>query len=599
MVNKIYLACAIIAIVVTTSKYSTTSGPCSCNIKLNHIHNDYVLVKPKNMCPIVLPNNHIETGNYITSSNSIMGVLCNDDLLTFEKPKIISKCKYFDDHTCSLYNSFKVFFNHVVSYIIVYLVHEHIVTALILMYAIFITITKNKLRVCHICNLPYILYHNCNTAYKLNGNKFFMLAALILHIFSYKVSSVQMHSVLKTGDGSLVTFDDHVGLIQQYDMDGSKLQFQLISTTLVYESSHLHDLYKIVDEPFIEKQCSVCEPKIEDCVKSLGGNADYAYSKLVDKWSCALVQLKVCFICSNNVVKIGSVFQLTKPKIVVDYLETIDGIKTNTLNLDKRNSQYFETMVVLVTEKDSYEGNICMKPDLSCYGKHIKRSSDTDVVIYKKVEIIDMPGQSYTLKTCGVLESDPKNYLRIVDGFLSETKFVKNINLGSITFNINKNLIPDKDICNSKANLIFRVDGCYSCHQGYKLIISHDCMDCCKNIVKINGVDEMITTYSKAEVTLRRYSDNKQITVDSEVFQLSEPEDYHESVIIGTHYHYPMKSLIPQDIEFSFPFIRRIITIVVLSFLTIIVIYSILNSCKLLQSYTPNEVLLRNKSKNL
>nr|WGG93566.1 glycoprotein precursor [Callicarpa mosaic-associated virus 2] len=460
---------------------NTKKDVCNCDFKLIKNQDNYVVSIPKDACNFDIPNSCETNGNYISCPKKSIAVKCGNDIQIFEKPTI-KKCRFIDEYSCNLYNNFNKLVNHLVSYIIFYITRNQVLFMAYLVYILLKRLFPRFVKICQICGLDYFYYHNCRSNYKFQIKNIYVVILIILHIFSYKVTSTLEHSVIKTDSGSMLTISDTPNLEQTFT-DGADNEYKIIilSTYIEYDIVKSKPIYSI-GEPVIEEAASTCDGDIENCKLESGRIADYRMSKPRDNFACTFTQLKICFICTNEKEEIGKVYSLKNPNLKVSYKFYLNGVLNNSLvDIDTKFKKLDDIHRIFVDNNDEcYIGDICDNPSRNCWGIHSEQ-------LTKDVRVVDLSGSNFDLVQCAIPEISYKSALRYIDGHIIENKAVINVNLGFISFVIKENLLPKVERCDGKLNNVnIHVKGCYDCESGFTIRIESDCKSCCKLTCKIN-----------------------------------------------------------------------------------------------------------------
>lgn len=556
---------------------------CSCDHYLARYNNDYILRKPIFQCR-VSTSNMVDNGEFYTTLKNNFVIYCNDEINVYEKPKIYADCKYVSKEVCSIYLRFKLISNLILSYIIIFLVKDQILLLLSVIHFFLLKIFKTLKKQCKYCKLEYFTFHNCLRDFQIDTKSAFMVFIIIIHLCIYKVNADLSHSTINTAHGSIVTIKDLPGLNNRFQYDRHELNIVLKSTHVVHSVTILHKVVKI-KEPVVEEHNSVCESNIEDCKLKSGYEPDYQYSKPRDNFSCLLKQLKVCFICTNKYDVVGQVVKVTKSDLKIDYTSYLNGeVNNNVVKVDIRNyMQVKRSVLFLGLNKEVYAGNICQHKDDSCWGKNtIDNNGKLD--LDKDIKITDRSGESFILNQCAKMEYSYDKVLEKIDAQYLEWSIVENINLGYISFAINKAVIPKSDDCLGKVNIDqIEANGCYGCPEGYNLKFKTSCKYCCNVTCEINNEPVNIIINSK-EFIYHGYSSTQNLEVScpsfDKIFKLDEYSldtkiHYSQEVVLDPERHLLDFNFGLSDIFMNFKVILiKIVVVILLSFSLYITSYA-------------------------
>jgi hypothetical protein len=423
----------------------------------------------------------------VYSSVNLIAYTCKDELYVFEKPRVYMGCRYLDTHTCSLVLSTFKFIKYSLSYLFFIIIRNYMVILASLLYTLATVVFNKYIKKCSLCSDLYLIRHVCQPRYTVNIKNLYTVMILILHVLAYKAEGGLAHSVINTDSGSLITVKDTPGLIQEFKYREHTISIIIRASYIKFKISKLHDVLSI-HEVTIEEQNVCCVPNIRDCKLHSGRAPDHVFEKTRDNFGCILHQAKVAFICKNEYITEGSVYKALHSELVITYDSLLDGRQNdNVVNLDMRNKGHESDHLVFITnDGEIYEGNICITPEYSCWGKNIMK--DGELIQLKNVKVHDEVGMSYTVMDCGVPDRTANEVLHKPTGSSTISNiYIKDHNCGHIYFNINETVLPLEDTCNGELDYTISVQGCYQCEQGFKVSINHKCSKCCTLDCNIDG----------------------------------------------------------------------------------------------------------------
>ncbi|QGX73504.1 putative glycoprotein [Emaravirus camelliae] len=539
------------------------------------------------------------------------------------KPKL-NLCHSFSTSICNVITIIKKFIKMILTVVI-----TRLLKPILLLFINLISKRFGK-KICKSCEKNYLFIHDeCYVkSHKSTPNQiiFYLLTFASLITVTHSVEVNKLYTERVEHNLTKIKLVDEENILQVFNDGNNHIEAVIRYSLIEHHCQYSHDVLKI-DETNVIDSITVCHNVKDRCKEFIKNKGYFEHKMSVDHWDCIFSQAVHCGYCDVKTSIIGKVYRCGKssPLIQIDLKLNQNKYKIE-INSTKRIQKEYEIayepvqveskmflMYQNLEESKFYTGDICNKPDSSCFGDLIKK--DDDVNLLFEPDTKDFNGE-FELNKC-VRKNDVKEQnleLTSIQYDSINKRFIQDHNFGLINLAIDGEYILDKNICKNKAKVVRLIaNGCYDCLSGFKLIIimtQIDKKNCYSVKCNINGVYRSFNVIDKELFNLNLYSDKKVVEVScnnfKKVFELNKSNDYNDFTI---HKSLNVKSRsIKEDIFefFSFNFFNFNFKMIFMASLAFIVftpsiyfvyhILKFLNHVKKIKRGNYVEVELRNVS---